>query len=67
MALLRESGLWFALVALLLLPATAMAKGEKTDPEEANTIYRGSGPGGACDPGRRQRRPRDPRRPTFGP
>jgi len=35
MAWLRKSGMWFALAALLLLPATAMAKGEKTDPEDA--------------------------------
>ncbi len=35
MAWMRKSGIWFALAALLLLPASAMAKGEKTDPEEA--------------------------------
>ncbi len=35
MAWLRNSGIWFALAALLLLPATAMAKGEKTDPDDA--------------------------------
>jgi len=35
MAWLRSSGIWLALAALLLLPAVAMAKGEKTDPDEA--------------------------------
>jgi len=32
---LRSSGIWLALAALLVLPAVAMAKGEKTDPDEA--------------------------------